>query len=398
MSNDFFSVLEMPAGNLAAKQAIKAAGCTHTTVQAQWTSLQPSGPGTALNSTAVAAIVTEYQQAAEAGLKVMFELALQYPPSWVVAGGSAVEQFVDQYATTFTPGDSGSGNYVANWHWTALGWSYVTDLCNKLASALGPAILAQTAEIKIGGGPYGECHLPVYQASGDQYSHWGYGSSMQTGTGLASGQVVCPNPGYAIYSGTTAQDVQWLNWYLGGMGVWLMFFVGAMRTAGWTAADYHVCHPGYGIRNGENTTNTAWRQSAAACEDPERMMGFYAHDSKIWPYCTWLDATDGYDPPGVDSDLGAWKKVYNGAYQRGKLAKLWGENTGGETTAQMAAIFSGGTYGSPLGRTSWTVSAGGPPYGYNGINWLSYASLTAGGSNATLANLATSIAAFVPSF
>jgi hypothetical protein len=122
----------------------------------------------------------------------------------------------------------------------------------------------------------------------------------------------------------------------------------------------------------------------------------YGHDPKIWPYCTWLDIADGYDPPAVDSDIAAWKKIYNAAYRHGKTAKLWGENTGSETGAQLAAIFSGSQYGSPMGRSSWTL-AGGSPYGYNGMNWLSYAGLVANNSAAHLSDYQSAIAAFTPS-
>jgi hypothetical protein len=121
------------------------------------------------------------------------------------------------------------------------------------------------------------------------------------------------------------------------------------------------------------------------------MITYYQNDPLIWPYCTWLDAgADGFDPPGVDSDIAAWKKVYNVAAAVGKTGKIMGENTGGETTAQMAAIFSGSTYGSPMSAVSWALEVG-TPIGYQGINWLNYQSLIAGGTNATLANYQTNI-------
>ena len=382
-----WGVLNMPTGNLSAKEAIAAQGCTYSVIQAQWASLQPSGAGTALNSTAVTSLAQEYADCATAGLKVMLEIALHYPPSWVI---SDVEAFTDQQGNNWS-GSSGSGEQVANWMWTSAGQGYVADFVSKLGTALGTSLVAQTHDVKIGGGYYGELHYPSSVATGGSYSHWGYGTSMQTGTGLASNMTVCPNPGYTIYSGTDAQDSQWLNWYLNGLGTWLLYFTGLMRTAGWNC-DYHVCHPGYGIRSNQAHSNSGYRQSAGAGEDPVRMMGAYSHDPQIWPYCTWLNTSDGYDPPSVDSDLSAWKKVYAEALLRNKHFRLWGENTGGESNSAMNGIFSGGTNGSALSGASYTASPS-QTYGFQGIFWLNYSSLTAGGSNATLANYGTDIAA-----
>jgi hypothetical protein len=381
-----FGVLNVPAGDLSAKKAIRAAGCTHTVVQAQWTSLQPSGPGTALNSTAVAALNTEYDQAASAGLNVMLEVALHYPPAWVA---EHVEQFKDQAAHVYEASAKGPGLQVSNWVWTALGWEYVSDLCNKLGVALGSSRINQTTAIKIGGGFYGELHYPLSATASPTFSHWGYGASMQSGTGLASGQTVCPHPGYTIYSGTDAEDSIWLNWYLNGLGKWLMFFIGAMRTAGWSC-DFQVAHPGYGIRANYTHSQAQFRESAGAGEDPVRMIGAYSHDPKIWPYCTWMNTADGWDPVTADSDISAWKKIYNEAVLRNKHFRLWGENTGGENAAGLADIFSGDANGSALSTASWSrrVASG----RYQGIFWLQYSSLISGsGSDAQLSDYATAI-------
>lgn len=384
-----WGVLEIPSANLAAKETVAAAGCTWVELDAEWGTFQPSGPGTALSSAAVATMAGDFADCATAGLDVMLEVALQYPPAWVM---SDTEGFRDQFGNVYS-GTSGSGAQVANWMWTSAGWGYVADFIAKLATALGPSLTAQTAGVKVGGGYYGELHYPVSIATSPNYSFWGYGTSMQTGTGLASGQSVCPEPGYTIFSGTDAQDSEWLNWYLNGLGTWLLWDIGQMRTAGWDC-DYHVCHPGYGVRSNQLHSQAGYRQSAGCGEDPRRMIGAYSHDPQIWPYCTWLNTADGFDPVGADSDLSAWKKVYEEAYARNKHFKLWGENTGGESNSAMNGIFSGNADGSALSGASYNLAPA-QHYGYQGIFWLDYATLTAGGGGATLANYATDIAAHV---
>jgi len=390
-----FGVLNPPVGNLASKLAMAAAGCTHIALQAQWSSLQPNGAGTSLDPTAVASLIQEYADSATARLAVMLEVAVHYPPAWAV---SAIEGYTDQFGNVYSNSTPNSGMQVVNWMWTALGWTYVADFIGKLAAALGPALLAQTAAIKCGGGYYGELHYPqTVSVITLQPSVWAYGASMQTGTGLAAGQSVCPLPGYTIWSGTDAQDCQLINWYANGLATWLAYFIATMRAAGW-ACDYHVCHPGYGTRSNQLRSAAAYRASIAAGEDPLRMIGSYAHDPQIWPYSTWLNTADGFDTPVQDSDIAAWKKIYEEAYRWNKHYKLWGENTGGESTTQMGQIFLGYSKGSALSGSS--VDFGSTPplppaqtFGFQGCFWLNYASLITGGTQASLSDYAANIAA-----
>jgi len=464
-----FGVLGMPQGDLVSKQNIKAAGCTHNVVVAFWSQLQPNGPGTALDTTAVATLQSDFDQSVKVGLKIIFEMAIHYPPSWVLTGGNAVEQFVDQSGNVYNGFGAPSGKQVANWQWSSLGRQYVADFITKVAAALGSTRISWTVGVKCGGGYYGELHYPPqtltprsdsgcvvtsgnpvvtdsHIGAGDQgllisgagipgatyvgtvtggtsfrlssspssqvdvnatangtfslsigmYSWWGYGTSMQTGTGLASDQAVCPLPGYTLFSGTDAQDSLWINWYINGLATWILWFVGQMRAAGWNC-NFHVCHPGYGVRSNQprvsSSAASGYRQAASLGEDPERIIGAYAHDSKIWAYGTWLNTADGFPGGTADSDKAAWKKLYEESLLRNKHFRIWGENTGNESPTGMQNIFSGYTYGSALSGASY---AGSPSqtYGFQGIFWLNYASLTDGSpSHAQLSDLTTAIGA-----
>jgi hypothetical protein len=402
-----FGVLTMPAGDLKSKVAIKAAGCTHTAVAAYWATLQPNGPGTALVPSAVATLLQDYQQAAAVGLKVFLTLAIANPPTWVISGQYACEAYTDQAGNVYQATTAPSGKQVTNWIWTALGWQYIADFINKLAAALGPVCVAQTAYIKCGGGYYGELHYPRFDTGAlpntmntPPYSHWGYGNSMQTGVGLAAGQVVCPLPGYTIFSGTPAQDALWLNWYLNGIGTWVLFFIATMRAAGWNC-EYNMCHPGGGIRWswnpwGGGTVSSQYQESSSPAEDPVRIMSMFAHDPKVWPYPTWESEALEIDPVISSADVAPWKYHYATAYYYNKHFRIWGENSGGENAAALQAIFAGAAYGgSCLSGNPWLSS---PPqtYGFQGIMWLSYQSLTSGlASDAQLSDLAAAIAGHV---
>jgi hypothetical protein len=361
------------ADDLAAKQAVKAAGVTHAVVPARWSALQPNGAGTALDATALADLNTQLADCHATGLRVILEHALQYPPTWVLSG---VEAFRDQASNDWL--DTSSGKQVRNWMWTANGRSYYTDFINRVAAGITDRGVVD--RIRFG-------------AVASPNSYWGFGTSMQTGTGLASGLSVCPLPGYTPFSGTDSQDVQWINWYLGGIESWLAFQVTTLKTAGWRVP-LMCLHPGYSTRSNQTRASSGYRQDMAYGHDFTRALGVYKNDPQVWPWSTWINGTDFPSPPTVDSDQAAWKKLYAEAVGRGKHGMLWGENTGGEDNTGMDFIFANplatGTpatgeplYG-PRARAAWS--------GYVGLMWLNYADLTAGGSHATLAHYAAKIA------
>lgn len=376
------------ATTLAAKQACKAAGLTHHVVQAKWVDLQPTSAGQALDATALAALNTQIADTINAGLRPVLEHAIQYPPAWALA---AVELFKDQAANTWT--SSTPGTQVRNWFWTANGQGFVADFITKVYAGLTAANVAAIDRIRLGGGYFGELQYPHGNIA-SPFSYWAFGAAQQTGTGIAASQKVCPLPGYTPFTGTDAQDVVWINWYLGGIAQWMLDLIAMHKTAGWTC-DLMVLHPGFSVRQNHLRSDSGFRDSLSNGIDFTRMIGAYAHDPQVWPWSTWIDGTDPFAFTGHDSDQAAWKKLYSEAVVRGKHTRMWGENTGGETNAQMDAVFV-----NALGKGA---PASGDPYlfaapvvsayaGYAGLMWLDYASLIAGGANASLAHYATKIA------
>ncbi len=375
------------ADTLTKKQTIRTAGLTHAVIPAFWDALQPSGAATALNSTAVTALNQQITDCISAGIIPILEHAVQYPPSWAA---SAVEQFKDQSGNQWA-GTVGAGDQVRNWMWTATGRTYFADFVTKVYAALTGTNQAAVERIRFGGGYFGETQYPPQQIA-SPWSYWGFGTSMQTGTGLASGLTVCPQVGYTPFSGTDAQDVSWINWYLRGIENWILFQVATLKGAGWTVP-LMCLHPGYSIRQNQVRTDAGFRQSMAYGHDFTRAVGCYKNDPQVWPWSTWINGADPFPNSTVDTDQGAWKKLYSEAAVRGKHYHLWGENTGGEDNTGLDFIFSNALAPAP--------ATGQPPYfganpgtwrGYEGLSWLNNADLTGGVSGkATLAHYTSSI-------
>ena len=359
-------------------------GCTHIVATAYWDRLQSGGAGTALDSTQMAALNAEISTIVAAGGKPILEHSLHYPPSWVM---SAVEGFKDQSGNVYA-GSAGTGNQVANWMWTSSGRGYVSDFLTKVYAGLTSSNRAAIDRIRFGGGVYGELHYPTaFLASPNSY--WGYGTSMQTGTGLASGLSACPHPGYTLFSGNSTYDTDWINWYIGGLSNWLTWTATQLSGLGWTC-DLMCLHPGYGIRSNQLTSDAGYRSSMAAGEDPATMIAAYAGNSQVWPWCTWIDGADGWVTPTVDSDQAPWKKIYAEAWKNSKHTRLWGENTGGEANAAMNGVFHNALTQGRTPTTGDPIYSVTPPAaytGYTGMMWLDYNGLTAGTGGATLANL-----------
>lgn len=381
------------ADTAADKRAVKAAGCTHVVVQAYWDRLQPSGPGSALDSDALGELQRQYLDAQAAGLAVILEHALHFPPDWVIAG---VEAFRDQDGREWAPSRDQAGKRVRNWMWTANGRSWVADFIARVAAELGPALVGATDRVRFGGGYYGELQYPAEYLS-SPYSYWGFGSSMQSGHGLAGDPLLtpCPVPGYRPFTGTAAQDSEWVDWYLDGIESWMLFGVATLKAAGYRC-DLMVMHPGSSVRANQTRADGAYRQNVASGVDFVRVIGRYKDDPQVWPWSTWINGPDPASPVRVDSDQAAWKKLAAEATIRGKGSRMWGENTGGEDPAGLVSVFQEALRATP--RSGPPLVTGRPdrprPYvGYAGLMWLDYRSLTSARSGgATLGDYRRAIA------
>jgi len=379
-----FSVLG--ADSDAQRQAIKNAGCTHAIIRGDWLSLQPTATGT-LDATAQAKLLADIDHAVSIGLKPILSINLHYCPAWALA---EIEPYTDQLGNQYLDTSTSDGKAVRNWAWTTTGRTRVSDLINRVSTALGPARIAQVDGVRLPLGWYGELNYPQPVAGGPTYAWQGFGASMQNGTGLAAGTTVCPSPGYVPYSGTLAQTLQWVNWYLNGLHTFMAWVIELFKSQGFNRRLWALL-PGYGVRYNNDPAGTAYQSAASLGQDHIRAIGELMSHRGALPYSTWLDTSDGFAGGTADSDKSAWKSIVEKALVRGMAVNLVGENTGGEDNTGMDAIVAGA-----LGSATYAGSIGVPTTGhyYSGMIWLDNGSLTGGVTgNADLAHYQSVIAA-----
>lgn len=348
----------------------RQAGATYCSAGMNWSMMQPSAGGTV--TTGAAKVLSYLDTALAAGLKVVLDLSLHFAPAFVTSG---VEQFKDQAGTLWS--DTGaSGNNVRNWQWTQRGRDYVADLVAKIGATTIPSHAA-LAGVRIGGGYAGESHYAPITTNPMQW--WIYGTSLQTGAGLASDQVACPHPGRTpLWNGSNdAYDEDIANWWLNGMTVWITWLVGQLKAAGFGRA--WVLHPSTGVRDRPHT-DKAWVQEVARGVDPARLIAGYANDPVVWPWSTWDDDT-GTAP--TETGMGSGSYVLEQARKHGKLTWAVGENT--HTNSDLAGclrVLGGRSADSPNRAAGWMQS------------WFFYDALVAAApGDVSLATLRDTIAA-----
>ncbi len=178
----------------------RAAGIESVTIGAVW-SLAQSTSGSQFSSTYGGQIRAEIAAARSAGLSVVLDPGLQYPPAWAfVLNGQT--HFVNQYGDTYAAGGS-SGNNAIN---------AVTDAAVQTAegtylSWLGTQITpGSIIAVRQGGGPLGELHYPLAAYNGHTDSYWAYDAATQAGLPVSV-------RGWTPGTGTVTQATTFLTAY-----------------------------------------------------------------------------------------------------------------------------------------------------------------------------------------
>jgi hypothetical protein len=288
-------------------------------IQAGWNDAEPAN-GT-FSSAYGASLAAQAAQAEAAGLKVVLDPGIQYPPSWVFLINKS-SRFVDQYGDQFT-GAVGSGEDVVN----AVTDPQVRTALGHYLSWLGTQFpTGSLAAVREGGGPTGELRYPSGQYAGHSDAWWAYDPDSQ-----AMSKV----PGWIPGTGTAAQAQTFVTQYdsnLATYGVWLD---GALKADFGTGMQKYLMLPSWGDRPGELATA---EQNLLENVGDEAHMGLdWASLFPLIPdpqhttlYSTWADAPSyGSTPTGEDPI------DFIASLNTGGKFTLGGENTGGDDLAQM---------------------------------------------------------------
>jgi Putative Ig domain len=307
------------SGNYLSQE--KAAGIGAISVQVSWNEIEPT-QGT-FSSVYMSQIQAKIAAVRSAGMSVVLDPGLQYPPDWVflLPGGT---RFVNQYGDVF--GGSGpSGNDVANGF---------TDLAVRAAEGTYLAWLGsqinpgQIIAIRQGGGPLGELRYPLPDDNGHTNSYWAYDASTQA--------ALPPSvQGWTPGTGTAAQAQTFLTAYnqnIVNYGVWLN---------GQLQNDFNtkelVLLPGWGERpEGAATVVAALLQPAESMDefneglDWTDLLGSLPDQSNSVAYTTYLDGATVLPTLQLEDPAD-----YIASLAAGTSIRLGGENTGNGSVAAM---------------------------------------------------------------
>jgi hypothetical protein len=275
---------------------------------------------------------------------------------------ASAPRFKNQHGTEWAPISNINGDNVVDVVYSATARTMVLDFMSRVWAALSTSERSLIETIHIGGGTFGELHYPPV---GSTPHWWSYSAPAQTGTGLATGQVVCPVPGHVPGNGSpwTANDTAFANWHTQSLTNYMVWQIETVRSLGYLGA-CHVLHPSFGLRSNWTQVDFGWREQVA--EGTNWNAQIAAYPPGVWPHSTWGDGIDPFTPPAVDSDKASWRKLLELAQLNNKTSLLSCENTGGDDLNAMNRMF--GVDGSMTsGRFKGTV-------------WLNYNSLVSTGS------------------
>lgn len=314
--------------------SLAASGITTVNLQLGWDAAQPSAGG--LNPYYLAEVRSAYTTYRTAGLRVVLDPGLQYPPEWVVALPNS--RFVNQYGESFTA-TTASGENVVDGVWNPR----VRDAQSRYLAALGSALGKRSfAAVRVGGLLTGELRYPRANEGGRVDAWWAFGPLAQ-----ASSPVPGYRPGQA--GRTAARDAAFVGYYLDSLVGYQDFLVKSTRAA--FDGDLMLMYPSFGVRPGDQDglvrsglATTAVRYSEVVqgvdfarlvSRYPAYLKAGYGRTGRLIAYTTWLDGPQYSTEPTGLSPIGYL------AHLAGPVSMpLGGENTASTASSTEALALS----------------------------------------------------------
>lgn len=331
--------LELLQPRVAQAAGYAAAGVDLVTLEVGWDAAEPTRGS--LNTDYLARSKADAATYRAAGLGVVLDLGLQYPPAWgwTLPGPT---RFTNQYGQEWV-GTVGTDPLNAVWNSVAreAEAAYVRSLAASLAGE-------DFASIRIGGLMSGEIRLPPSAFGGHTDSLWGFD---------ANAAAASPVAGWRPMTGTADDAARWLDFYLGSVANYQQWLAGVVGEA-FPGTPIDVLMPGWGLRPGDVEKSAAALLSSASIMaagdslsaglDWERQVSALAGSGlDVTLVTTWLDA-----PSYGESSRDQPPVAYLGGLADRVGLPVSGESTGGGGTASLDRIVSqGARFG--LARATW---------------------------------------------
>lgn len=311
--------------------ALAAGGATHVVLGVSWDRFQPAPAS--FDPAYIAQLRAHSAAYRAAGLQVVLDLGVQYPPDWLLSLPHA--RFVNQHGDAFI--DRSPGMNVANFVFNA----QLRDLQSAYLAALFNHLGADWAAVRLGGGWYGELNYPPAAFAGKSNCYWAFDPFAQgRRPGLPAGLKPCPvpdwKPGAPSPDHTSAR--LFAHWYFDSLKNYHDWQIATARRH--FAGPLHMLYPSWGIRPGQ--LDAAIAADLAGHTPPEKngelQRGFdFARfigglrDPQVWVHCTWLDANPAWSDD-TSADPARWsppRYLAHLARHHHPPLRVSAENTGG---------------------------------------------------------------------
>jgi hypothetical protein len=308
-----------------------AAGVSHVVLSVSWDRFQPTPAS--VDATYVARLRTDLVTYRKAGLKVVLDLGVQYPPDWLRKLPNA--RFQNQHGDAFI--DPAPGKNVVNFVFNDLLRERQLDYLAAVFKQLG----TDWAAVRVGGGWYGELNYPPAEFAKKTNCYWAFDPFAQGAKpGLPTGVSPCPVPGWK--PGDTSPDSasarRFADWYLDSLKNYHDWQIAAARRH--YAGPLQMLYPSWGLRPGQLDVAVSNHLSGGTAPEKngEVQRGFdFARfiggirDPLVWVHCTWLDSNPDWSDD-TSADPVRWsppKYLAHLARLHNPPLRVSAENTGG---------------------------------------------------------------------
>ncbi|HEV7678675.1 MAG TPA: hypothetical protein VGQ42_08915 [Candidatus Dormibacteraeota bacterium] len=277
-SAPWFGVLQTKGAHATEE---RAAGVTVGTLDLNWSSYQPAAGQ--VNSSYVSSMRQRLNSLRSAGLNVVLDVGMQYPPAWIF-NVSSNTRFVNQY------GDVWHGNLsedVPNAVFDSTVRNYEAQYIAQVAVDFGDVFYA----VRSGGLLQDELRYPPAGYNGHTNSYWAFDGAAQAQS---------PVPGWKPGQAGTSQASSFANWYMQSITDFMSWLVGTYRSH-FASPWIEVLMPSWGIRPGEldaavarnldgSTPPAGWGTLAEGLDWTRQVNAI--SDAHAMLYGTWMERGD----------------------------------------------------------------------------------------------------------